>query len=74
MRTQSYCPRFSSGVHFMFRSYWRPLPDHGEVRIVVADLRSFFLQQFDDGEGGRFAQVVDVFLVGDAEDQDLRAR
>src|ERR1039458_3395193 len=47
--------------------------DEGEVGIVVANLRSVFLQQFDDGERRRLAEIVDVFFVGHAEDEKLRA-
>src|SRR3974390_2491884 len=41
-----------------------PATDDRKVGIVVADLGAFLLQQFDDGQGGRLPQVVDVPLVG----------
>ena len=47
-----------------------PFSDEREVRIVVANRCPLFLQQFDDGKSGRFAQIVDIFLVGHAEDKD----
>ena len=47
--------------------------DLGEKRIVVEDLGSGLTQQFDDGERRRFAEIVDVALVGDAEDEDARS-
>ena len=46
--------------------------DGGEVGIVVGDDCALLAKQFDDGERRRLAQVVDVALVGQAEDQDLR--
>src|SRR5215471_6770273 len=45
----------------------------GKVGIVVADNGAFLLQQLNDGQGGRFAQVIDVSFVGHAEYQDLRS-
>src|SRR5215469_7578039 len=45
----------------------------GEVGIVVADDGAFPLQQLNDGQGRRFAQVIDVSFVGYAEYQDLRS-
>ena len=36
---------------------------------MIADLGSFFLQKFDDGEGRRFAQIIDIFLVSHAQDE-----
>ena len=45
----------------------------GEVRIVVGDDSAFVAQQLEDGQRRRLAQVVDVALVGQAQDQDLRA-
>src|SRR5271155_1241745 len=36
-------------------------PDEREIGVVVADRSPFFLQQFDDGERRRFAQIVDIF-------------
>ena len=45
----------------------------GEVGVVVGDDGALVAQQFDDGERGRLAQVVDVALVGQAQDQDLRS-
>src|SRR5665213_697327 len=44
----------------------------GEEGIVVSDDGSSLAQQLNDGQRGRFAQVVDVALVGHAKDQDLR--
>src|ERR1022692_633888 len=46
------------------------LSNKREVGIVVADLSAFLLQQFDDGERGRLAQIIDVSLVGHAQNQD----
>ena len=45
----------------------------GEERIVIGDDGALGAEQLDDGERGRLAEVVDVALVGEAEDQDLRA-
>ena len=42
--------------------------DEREIGVVVADLGSFFLQQFDDGKGGRLAQIIDILLISDAQD------
>ena len=68
--TQSNSGICSSGVQVIFRAYLRPRPTEGKERIVVFDMRAALLQQFDDGERGRLAQVVDVALVGHAEHQD----
>ncbi len=43
-----------------------------EVGIVVVEFRAALLQQLHDFQRGRLAEVIDVFFVGDAEDQDLR--
>jgi hypothetical protein len=45
----------------------------GEIRVVVGDDGAFFAEEFDDGERGGLAQIVNVALVGEAEDEDLRA-
>ena len=45
------------------------LANHREVRIVIADDCSVFLQQFDDRQRGRFPQIIDVLLVSHAEDK-----
>src|SRR5438270_1869991 len=50
-----------------------PASDGGEVRVVVAHVGAIVPQQLDDFQRGRFAQVVNVSLVGDAEYQHLRA-
>src|SRR5579864_959464 len=44
-----------------------------EVRIVVADVGAFFLEQLDDGQRRRFAQVVNILFICDAQDQDFRS-
>ncbi len=44
-----------------------------DVRVVVADVGAGRPQQLDQLLGRRLAHVADVGLVGDAEDQDLRA-
>ena len=43
------------------------------VRIVVADLRPLLAEQLNQADGGALAQVVDVLLVGQPEDQHLRS-
>ena len=43
-----------------------------EIGIVVEDDGAFLAEQLDDGEGRRFAQIVDVALVGQSENKDLR--
>src|SRR6266481_875099 len=48
---------------FHLQIIFAALSDRGEKRIVIADLGPFFLQQFDDRQGGRFAQVVNITLV-----------
>src|ERR1022692_749436 len=48
------------------------LADEREVGIVVADLGASLLQQFDDGEGGGLAQIIDIPFVGHAQDEDAR--
>ena len=48
-------------------------PDKREVGVVIADRGALLLQQFDDGERRRLAQIVDVFLVRDAQNQHLRS-
>src|ERR1700693_2201614 len=45
----------------------------GEVRVVIVEIRAALLEQFHYFQGGRFTQIVDIFFVGDAEDQQLRA-
>src|ERR1700741_1216347 len=46
-----------------------PASHEWKVRIVVADFGARFSQQLDDCERGRFAQVVNIFLVGHAQHQ-----
>ena len=43
----------------------------GEVGVVVEDYGAAFAEQLEDGQRGRFAEIVDVALVGEAEDHDL---
>ena len=45
----------------------------GHVRVVVGDVGAGVPEQLDDLLGRRLADVVDVGLVRDAEDEDLRA-
>ena len=47
-----------------------PAADEGEKRVVVFDMRTALLQQFDNGECGRLAKVVYVAFVGHPQDQD----
>ena len=47
--------------------------DLGEEGIVVGDDGALLAEQLDNGERGRFAEVVDVALVGEAEDEDFGA-
>src|SRR5579871_465777 len=49
------------------------LGQDGEVRIVVGDFGALLLQELDDGEGGGFAQVVNILFIGDAQNQDASA-
>ena len=49
------------------------LANEWDVGIVICDLGSIFLQEFDDGERRLLAQIVDVFLVSHAQDQHPRA-
>ena len=35
---------------------------HREVRVVVADRCALCLQQVNDGQGRRFAKVIDIFV------------
>ena len=44
-----------------------------EVRIVVAHLRSLLLQQFDDCQRWRFAEIVDILLICHPQDQNFRS-
>src|SRR5579872_1889775 len=44
-----------------------------EVGIVVVEFGAALLEQLHDLQRGRLAKVIDVFLVGDAEDEDFRA-
>ena len=44
-----------------------------EVRVVVFDLRAALLEQLHNFEGRGLAEVVDVFFIGDTEDQQFRA-
>ena len=48
---------------------WR----YRDVGVVVGDVGAAFEEEVDDLEGGAFAGVVDVGLVGEAEDEDLGA-
>lgn len=51
-----------------------PVPfRHRDVRVVVLHPGALPLEEADDLQGRRFPLVVDVFLVGDAQDQDPRA-
>jgi hypothetical protein len=45
----------------------------GEVWVVVEDLGALFAKQLDDGERRRLAQIVDVALIGQAQDENLRS-
>jgi len=47
--------------------------DGGKVGVVVGDDGALVSEEFDDGEGRRLAEVVDVALVGEAEDEDFRS-
>src|SRR5712692_9612891 len=40
-----------------------PFANGWEVGIVVADLCALLLQQFDNGQGWRLAQIIDVLLI-----------
>jgi len=40
---------------------------------MVSDFRPAFLQQFHQNVTGRFAIIIDVRLVGEAQDENLRA-
>src|SRR5438552_19107570 len=42
-----------------------------DIGIVVANLRPFFLQQFNDSERGSLAQIVNVLLLGQTEHEHL---
>ncbi len=44
-----------------------------EVGVVVRDDGALFAQKLDDGKRRRLAEVVDVSLVGEAEDHDFGA-
>src|SRR5271165_2974717 len=44
-----------------------------KVGIVIADLGSVFLQQFDNGERRRLAQIVDIFFVRHTQHQHAGA-
>src|SRR5689334_15313321 len=44
-----------------------------EVRIVVIELSAALLKELHDFERWRFAEIVHVFFVGHAEQQNLRA-
>src|SRR5215469_14852641 len=48
-----------------------PFTDKRKVWIVVADLSAIVLQQFNNRQGRRLAQVIDVLLVGHAKYQHL---
>jgi len=49
-----------------------PYPGHGgDERVVVLDRRPVMLQQLDQPQRGRLADVVHVLLVGQAQQQDL---
>ncbi len=45
----------------------------GEEWVVVADLGAGLAKQLDDGERRGFAEVIDIALVGEAEDEDARS-
>src|SRR5437879_11335947 len=44
-----------------------------EIGIVVANLRPFFLQQFNDSERGRLAQIVNVLLRSEEHTSELQS-
>lgn len=46
------------------------LGEAGDVGVVVGDLGAALVEEADDLGGGGFADVVDVGLIGDAEDED----
>src|SRR5437879_3102638 len=58
---------------FHLQIIFAALSDRGEKRIVIADLGPFFLQQFDDRQGRRFAQVVNITLVRHAQHEHTRS-
>ena len=43
------------------------------VGVVVVDPRARFVEQLDDAQSRAFPHVVDIFLVGNADDQNARA-
>ena len=47
--------------------------DLGEERVVETRLRAALFQQLHDLKRRALARVVDILLVGDADDQDARA-
>ena len=67
--TQSYWPRLSSGVTLHLQVVLAAAANEGKVRVVIADHGTLFLQQLDDGESGRLAQVVNISLIGNAQHQ-----
>src|SRR5579863_3234133 len=48
--------------------------DLGQMRVVEHDLRPVPLERLHDGQRRTFPRVVDVLLVGDADNEDPRAR
>ena len=69
MTTQSYLP----GSYETAESSTPCSSMRGDVRVVVRDLGSGVLQQRDELQRRRLAQVADVRLVRDAEHEDPRA-
>ena len=66
-------------VEFGYSFQWRaghielifaPMADRGKKRIVVFDVSTQLLQQFDNGQRWRLSQVVVVALVGNSKHQD----
>ncbi len=45
--------------------------DHGHVRIVVGRFSAARFQQIEEDVAGRFAVVIDIGLVGEANDRPL---
>src|SRR5437868_7817565 len=44
--------------------------DYGNIRIVVGDEGPTLLQELKNLQSGRFARVIDVLLISDAENAD----
>src|SRR6185437_8159072 len=43
----------------------------GKVRIVVKDICALFAEKLDDGERWRLAEIIDVALIGEPENENL---